>query len=236
MWASWIWWITPSEPVCEYIYLWVCVRAVWYMTHLHRPIHRCWASVRWDIHTHNSPLCSGRFLLDTTGGSSHTRQYLSAEREGGTNEEEKRKNKKGHGRLGKCRAWLDQSISLENPLTVGVSPFPTYPCSSSSSWSRSRSPQNIRTRSCPVCWRRYRDRTSPGRCGTHRCLKTFLKEGTFTYCSPRNHDRNVSLDFFPSFWLLLHLLVPVQFLSSAVRAKPLLQRHLKLPMVFRQFP
>lgn len=30
--------------------------------------------------------------------------------------------------------------------------------------------------------------------------------------------------------------IPVQFLSSAVRAKPLLQRHLKLPMVFRQFP
>lgn len=31
-------------------------------------------------------------------------------------------------------------------------------------------------------------------------------------------------------------LIPVQFLSSAVRANPLLQRHLKLPMVFRQFP
>lgn len=31
-------------------------------------------------------------------------------------------------------------------------------------------------------------------------------------------------------------LLPVQFLSSAVRAKPLLQRHLKLPMVLRQLP
>lgn len=31
-------------------------------------------------------------------------------------------------------------------------------------------------------------------------------------------------------------LLPVQFLSSAVRANPLLQRHLKLPMVLRQFP
>lgn len=31
-------------------------------------------------------------------------------------------------------------------------------------------------------------------------------------------------------------LIPVQFRSSAVRANPLLQRHLKLPMVLRQFP
>lgn len=35
---------------------------------------------------------------------------------------------------------------------------------------------------------------------------------------------------------LTSFLAPVQFLSSAVRAKPLLQRHLKLPMVLRQFP
>lgn len=30
--------------------------------------------------------------------------------------------------------------------------------------------------------------------------------------------------------------LPVQFLSSASKAKPLPQRHLKLPMVFRQVP
>lgn len=86
-----LWYITATEPVCECIYS-RC--AVWCMIHLHKQIHRCWGSVRWDIHTHNCPLCSGRFLHDTTGGFSHTHQYLSAERRRGKKEEDRRKEEK----------------------------------------------------------------------------------------------------------------------------------------------
>lgn len=55
--------------------------------------------------------------------------------------------------------------------SLPVKVLQTYPCSSSSSWSRSDIPQSTRTQSFQVCWRMCHGRTGQGKCGIRLCLK-----------------------------------------------------------------